>query len=466
MEGVRRVLYRLPEVIKAQAVVVVEGEKDADRLKELGFTATTTPEGAGKWPGLEQDWRIGDPLHGKEVFVLPDNDEPGHKHASQVASSLYGKAKVVKVIHLSVLPDKGDVSDFIAIHGPEKAVEMFSELFKRAPAWKPPASQKQVQSITDIILSAENFTRVEIERKETLLNPWLREQSINLISGFRGIGKTWVALSILDAVTRGESFGPWAGGDPVPCLYLDAEMAATDVVERLAYFKVNNRPERLYIYSDAYANQAGLPRASLLNPKWRKTMQEFLLNQGIKLWVLDNIASLSAGIDENSKRDWDPVNRWLLDLRFAGIAIILLHHTNKEGGQRGTSAREDNLDISVTLQSPFDYTPEDGARFVVHFTKSRIRTADLPLITDTEFKLSINEDGGLEWTWSGVKKKVADEVLRLIDEGHMNQEDIAKSLNVTKGRVSQIKGQAIKDGYLTQNGKLTQSGYRMVFSDG
>ena len=42
----------------------------------------------------------------------------------------------------------------------------------------------------------------------------------------------------------------------------------------------------------------------------------------IKLWVIDNLASLAAGLDENKKRDWDPVNQFLLELRFAGISTI------------------------------------------------------------------------------------------------------------------------------------------------
>ena len=360
MDKTRRVLYRLPEVLKAQAVIIVEGEKDADNLKKLGFTVTTSPGGAGKWPSLDAEYHISEPLRGKEVFIIPDNDEPGRKHAEQVASSLHGKVKALKVVHLPGLPEKGDVSYFIDRQGPEKAAGMLLERFKQAPVWRPPA-----RNIADIIMCAEDFSEVVTDTKQTFVAPWLKEQSINLISGFRGTGKTWLGLSILDAVTRGKSFGPWGGGEPTTCLYLDGEMAASDIVERLSYFRDKERPERLLVYSDAYANHVGLPRASLLNSKWRQTMQAYLLEQGVKLWILDNIASLSAGIDENSKRDWDPVNRWLLDLRFAGIATILLHHTNKEGGQRGTSAREDNLDISITLGAPFDYSPEDGCRFVV-----------------------------------------------------------------------------------------------------
>ena len=42
VEGVPRVLYRLPELIKAQLVCIAEGEKDCDNVAKLGFTATTS----------------------------------------------------------------------------------------------------------------------------------------------------------------------------------------------------------------------------------------------------------------------------------------------------------------------------------------------------------------------------------------------------------------------------------------
>ena len=49
LKGIERVLYRLPEVLKAKEVLIVEGEKDVDNLAILGFTATTCPMGAKKW---------------------------------------------------------------------------------------------------------------------------------------------------------------------------------------------------------------------------------------------------------------------------------------------------------------------------------------------------------------------------------------------------------------------------------
>lgn len=52
LNGVRSVVYRLPEVVQAikdgKTVYVVEGEKDADTMAALGYCATTNPGGASK----------------------------------------------------------------------------------------------------------------------------------------------------------------------------------------------------------------------------------------------------------------------------------------------------------------------------------------------------------------------------------------------------------------------------------
>jgi len=111
--GIRRVLYRLPEVIAvvkgSEPVYVVEGEKDADNLVNLGLVATTNAGGAGKWRSSYTDT-----LRGAHVVVLHDNDKPGKDHADRVAKALHGVAADVRLLDLPGLPKGGDVSDWIA----------------------------------------------------------------------------------------------------------------------------------------------------------------------------------------------------------------------------------------------------------------------------------------------------------------------------------------------------------------
>ena len=325
-------------------------------------------------------------------------------------------------------------------------------------------NENTTRTIGDAVLEADEFTRIEIPEKRIIVAPWLKEQSITLVSGWRGVGKTAFAMGIVEAITRGEPFGPWEVREPVPCSYLDGEMAVQDIQERLRNHPGynSNRKCPLYIYSDAYASYRGMPRAHLANPAWRKEMKRILLAKGIKLWVVDNLASLTAGIDENSKKDWDPINSWLLELRFAGIATIMLHHPGKTGTQRGTSAREDNVDVSITLKRPSNYKPTDGARFIVRFEKARVPTRDVPLLADVEFRLVEDEQGRSFWTWKSTKGVIKVEVLRMIHEGS-SYDAISKQLGITKGRITQIKKEGEEKGWLDQKGKLTPDGLRFVY---
>ena len=136
LRGVTPVLYRLPEVIAAvsagETVYVVEGEKDADRLRVLGLTATCNPMGAKKWQSGEGKYNP--PLSGAKVVVIADNDVPGREHAEQVAASLSGTASSVKVRHLPDLPEKGDVSDWLDAGG---TLDELLRIVDDTPLWTP-----------------------------------------------------------------------------------------------------------------------------------------------------------------------------------------------------------------------------------------------------------------------------------------------------------------------------------------
>jgi putative DNA primase/helicase len=131
LKGVRRVLYRLPELIATphdRPVLVCEGEKDTDRARLMGFAATTNAEGAKSWRP-----EYAEPLRGRQVAIVRDNDEAGRKHSEKVASSLYGKAASVKVVELPGVPeDGGDFSDWADAGG---TAEDLRQLIDETPEW-------------------------------------------------------------------------------------------------------------------------------------------------------------------------------------------------------------------------------------------------------------------------------------------------------------------------------------------
>jgi putative DNA primase/helicase len=118
-----QVLYRLREVLEAAVVFVVEGEKDAESLRARGFVATTNAGGA-KAPWLPS---FTEALRGREVILIPDNDNPGRQRVLTIARALLGHAAQIIVLELE---DAKDVSDWFdrghgelelisQVHGPE-----------------------------------------------------------------------------------------------------------------------------------------------------------------------------------------------------------------------------------------------------------------------------------------------------------------------------------------------------------
>jgi putative DNA primase/helicase len=133
LQGIRRVPYLLPELLAAdpaEIVLVVEGEKDVDRLRSLQFVATCNPMGAGKW--LPE---YADHFAGRRVCILLDNDQAGREHGQQVARSLFGVAAEVQVLELPGLPEKGDASDWLDRGG---TCDELGRLIYNAPRWTPP----------------------------------------------------------------------------------------------------------------------------------------------------------------------------------------------------------------------------------------------------------------------------------------------------------------------------------------
>lgn len=132
VKGVEQVPYRLPQLLARadETIFLVEGEKDADNLAALGLLATCNAGGANKWhASLSQHFR------GRNVVVLPDNDDAGRAHAQLVAGKLHGIAASVRVLALPNLPHKGDVSDWLeAGHGADELRAMAERATMPVPA--------------------------------------------------------------------------------------------------------------------------------------------------------------------------------------------------------------------------------------------------------------------------------------------------------------------------------------------
>ena len=139
LEGVERVPYRLPELLQGiedtKPILLLEGEKDADRVAEMGFVATTFVGGTGKWRDEYLEY-----FRGADIVLVPDNDHPGIKGMQEIAEHLHGTTKSMKVLELPGLGERTDkhgkdFSDWADIDGNDQ--KKLNELISDAPEWSP-----------------------------------------------------------------------------------------------------------------------------------------------------------------------------------------------------------------------------------------------------------------------------------------------------------------------------------------
>jgi hypothetical protein len=219
-------------------------------------------------------------------------------------------------------------------------------------------------------VTAEDLLRRQFPRRKNLLSPWLAEKSLAMLYSHRGLGKTWIALSSSLAVASGgPMFRGWKAERPACVLHVDGEMPAEILRDRVAQLVAGGAgdAEGRLRFLAADLQPAGL--STLSSAPGQRIVEEAIGEA--RLLVFDNISTLFPGLDENDSGAWDPVQAWLLSLRRRGLSVLMAHHAGKGGQQRGTSKREDALDVVINLRLPEGHEAADGCRFEVVFEKAR-----------------------------------------------------------------------------------------------
>jgi RecA-family ATPase len=232
LDGVERVLYRLPELLKFPyaTVFVVEGEKDVGNVEALGLCCTTISGGSAWTP------KIAAPLAGRDVVILLDNDAPGYKKAQAAAQALHSVAKSVRLVLLPELEDKGDVSDWLAAGHTKDELE---EVCLAAAVWTPagvvvvvPDQHATIEPLVFVDISTWRVGH-GVPPREWGVADLLPKRNVALLSGEGAAGKTLLALQLGIAHALGRD---WIGTlpEPGPFLYFGAEDETDEIHRRLA----------------------------------------------------------------------------------------------------------------------------------------------------------------------------------------------------------------------------------------
>jgi putative DNA primase/helicase len=289
-------------------------------------------------------------------------------------------------------------------------------------------------------LGINDFLNLDIPPREMLLAPILPERGLAMLYAPRGLGKSWLALSIGLATATGASLLRWSAPRPRKVLYVDGEMPLVSLQERLKAISAgfgNKIPNDAFRILAADQVESGI---NLSSGDGQQSLDPLL--KDIDLVILDNLSTLATTTSESASDAWVPMQNWLLKMRRQGVSVLLVHHAGTNGRQRGTSRREDALDTVIALRRPEDYSPDQGARFEIHFEKLRNRVdglGALPFEARVESVVS-----GIRWLSSDLKPPLLMQAAELFADG-LEVREVAATLRISKSEAGRLRLRALAE---------------------
>ncbi len=347
LEGVHRVLYRLPEVLQAIArhepVLIVEGEQDADQLRAQGFVATCNPMGAGKWnPAYTAT------LRGAQAILIPDKDKPGREHAQAVAEALRDACESVKLLELPNLNGRAvkDATDYLRAGG---TAETLRALIARALPFGSDPWLGLVEDAADIL-------HLDLPPVTEIVEGLVAERSKLVIGSGSKSFKTWLTMHCALAIAHGTPF-----------------LGRATTRRRVLYCNLELKPQTFQRRIQAIAHALSITvdrdwlhhvplRGQVANLSPGETLPRLgKLAEHVRaeVVVLDPLYKLNTQGDENSSRDqtlfFNQLDRLTTE---SGCTVILNDHFGK-GNQsekdpldaiRGSSAKGGDVDAAMVLR--------------------------------------------------------------------------------------------------------------------
>lgn len=289
----------------------------------------------------------------------------------------------------------------------------------RKYGWKDAAATEPFSSA--LVQSCAAFTALDIPPREYLIDGVLTTQSLAMIFGWRGRGKTWLAMSMAVAIASDESWLQWDVLKNQRVLYFDGEMPAADLQNRVRLMVAGRKDVQLDLVSSEFFYQAegqGFVLNNIQHQAKFLALLEALEAEGRRPGVVffDNLSSMSAGVDENDNSAMDSLMGFLRELRHLGYTVVVVHHSGKSGDQRGASRREDPLDVVMKLAEPSAPSPNGAAKFKLEFPKYRIdrqpASVECELVSDKDgwpvWAMRETGDAGEKPMWLRILKFIAD----------------------------------------------------------
>lgn len=373
MQGARVIPYRLADVLEAKLqakpVFIAEGEKAADALASIGVFCSTSHTGAGSWPAANSTW-----FADLNIVLVPDNDQPGYRYASLVASALLPIAKSVRLLALPVghtedafewvmaggdkaqlmtlckgLQPVLDASDIAYVTPPAEDLE--PELAIDADEFTPEPALELVPAESKIRI--EPWDTIQDEPVEWLIQDVLPRKGFSALFGPPGSFKSFVALDIAHSIATGTA---WMGKEvstPGAVLYICGE-GHGGVGARIRACRLHHRTApgaKVYVIR----HQLNLRSSKEDIQQLHLAITNLVQREDIRfeLVQVDTLARAFGGGNENDSSDMGAFIASLSKIqRLLDCALQIVHHVGKDitKGLRGHSSLLGALDTELELQ--------------------------------------------------------------------------------------------------------------------
>jgi AAA domain len=373
-------------------------------------------------------------------YVWTQNDAAGEKWQKDICGNTKATVKRTRT------PDQfKDLNDWTRAGATDK--DLLDAIVKAETVRE--AEHSWVDALNAAVVTSSELHDLELIPRKKLLGDWFCEGDLGFIFASRGVGKTWLALAIAQAVSTSGKLGDWQVHQRVKVLYIDGEMPPDLMRSRCEGLDASN-DNLQFLNHEILFDRTGKV-LNVTNREIQHAITERCLTSGVKVLILDNLSTLASGMRENEADSWELVNNWLLDLRRRKIAVVIVHHAGRSGEMRGTSKREDNVFWIIALDdAKKDADDKRGARFVSRFTKpSRNTQEEMPAY---EWYFVTDEPTGLV-SVGHKQAQTMDVFLGLIEDGVTECGQIAQEMKTSPATISRLAKRAIDAGKIIKKSR-------------
>lgn len=220
------------------------------------------------------------------------------------------------------------------------------------PAVATPASEPHtVEQAYSPFIDWADFWQQDHMAEDWLLAPVIARGRLHAITAAAKAGKSLLSLEMAAALASGRPFLDKPASEPTGVLYIDYEMTSADLHERLVEFGYGPDDDLEQL---RYMLLPQLP--PLTDPRTGHYIAQLAIAHQVELVVIDTLSRAHQGDEDRSEPIREIYQSTVLPLKSAGIAVLRLDHTGKDAtkGSRGTSAKNDDVDIGWVLTADGD----------------------------------------------------------------------------------------------------------------